>query len=666
MRHILLFAFCLVSMFSFAEGNTSKHTFEIKDGNFVYDGKPTMIYSGEMHFARVPQAYWRHRLQMMKAMGLNAVASYVFWNFHEVAPGKWDWTTDEHNIRKFVQTAQEENMLVILRPGPYCCAEWEYGGYPWWLQQTPGLVIRANNQMFLDSCRVYINQLADQLRDLQVTHGGPIVMVQAENEFGSYVSQRKDIPLEEHKKYSSAIRQQLIDAGFDIPMFTSDGSWLFKGGAIEGALPTANGEDNIENLKKVVNEYHDGVGPYMVAEFYPGWLDHWNEPFQKVSTESVVNQTRAYIENNIHFNFYMVHGGTNFGFWSGANYSNKTNIQPDLTSYDYDAPISEAGWATEKFMGIRELMQKSVSYKIPAVPEQIPVISIPEIAFDRTADVFSMAEQVKAVESDEPMNFENLGQGFGYVLYRRHFNQPITGLMKVPGIADFATVYVNGKKIGELNRLIDCDSIFVDIPFNSTLELLVENCGRINYGARITENHKGITQPITINGNQISGSWKMYGLPFASMPDVTALPQSYESGKPVLYRGKFTLSDVGDTFLDMEKWGKGIVFVNGHNLGRYWKIGPQQTLYLPGCWLKKGENEIVVFEQLNDYRKYTLSGVTTPVLDKLAQGEVEQDKPEEIIARQAAEISALRKEIEELRSQIQKTQNRKRRHEIAK
>lgn len=654
---LLLSAFCGCA----CAAPAGQHTFAIADGQFLYDGKPTAIYSGEMHYERVPAPYWRHRLKMMKAMGLNAVATYVFWNFHEVAPGKWDWTTDEHNLRKFVQTAQEEDMLVILRPGPYCCAEWEYGGYPWWLQQQEGLVVRCYNQPFLDACRTYVNQLADQVRDLQITHGGPIVMVQAENEFGSYVSQRPDIPLEEHKRYSAAIRQTLIDAGFDIPMFTSDGSWLFEGGAIEGALPTANGEDNVENLKKVVDAYHGGKGPYMVAEFYPGWLDHWNEPFVRVPAEHTIRQTQKYLDNGVNFNFYMVHGGTNFGFWAGANYNNETNIQPDITSYDYDAPISEAGWATEKYMGIRELMKKYVKYDVPEVPERIPVVKLPELYFDKTVDVLPLLEQQKPVTADEPLHFEDLGQGFGYVLYRRHFNQPISGVMRVPGIADFATVYVDGKKVGELNRVLDCDSLQIDIPFNSTLDILVENLGRINYGARIVENHKGITQPITIGGSRISGNWNMYGLPLSQMPAVDALPEGYKTGCPVYYRAKFTLDKVGDTFLDMEKWGKGIVFVNGHNLGRYWKVGPQQTLYLPGCWLKEGENEVVVFEQLNDHRKYSLSSVTEPVLEKLQTASAETETADEVIARLLQENAALREQITALQKQIEEMKAPKKR-----
>lgn len=629
-----------------------RHTFAIQNGQFLYDGKPTPIYSGEMHYERVPAPYWRHRLRMMKAMGLNAVATYVFWNFHEVAPGRWDWSTDEHNLRQYIQTAQEEGLMVILRPGPYCCAEWEYGGYPWWLQQEKELVIRANNKAFLDSCKVYIHQLAGQVKDLQITHGGPIIMVQAENEFGSYVSQRPDIPLAEHKRYSAAIRQTLMDVGFDIPMFTSDGSWLFEGGAIEGALPTANGEDNVENLKKVVDEYHGGQGPYMVAEFYPGWLDHWNEPFVRVSTERIVNQTKKYLDGGVNFNFYMVHGGTNFGFWAGANYNNDTNIQPDLTSYDYDAPISEAGWATEKYMGVRNLMKQYVPYAIPEIPERIPVITIPEVYFDKTADVLSMLEAQTPVEADEPMNFEDLGQGFGYVLYRRHFNQPISGVLHVPGIADYATVYVGGRKVGELNRMTGKDSLRIEVPFNSTLDILVENLGRINYGARIQDNHKGIIRPITIDDSPISGGWSMYRLPMAEMPQFAALPEGYRKGCPVLYHATFQLEKAGDTFLDMEKWGKGIVFVNGHNLGRYWNVGPQQTLYLPGCWLKEGANEIVVFEQLNDARQYSIHAVETPVLDRLKTADSDATSADEVIAKLVKENADLRRQIDDLQQQL--------------
>lgn len=596
----------------------SGHTFAIANGNFLYDGRPVQIHSGELHYARVPADYWRHRLRMMKAMGLNAVATYVFWNYHEVAPGRWDWTSGNRNIRRFMKTAQEEGLMVILRPGPYACGEWEFGGYPWWLQKAKGMEVRTLNKPFLDSCRVYIDRLAAQVKDLQITSEGPIVMVQAENEFGSYVSQRKDIAMDVHRKYNLAIRDMLLQAGFNVPLFTSDGSWLFKEGSIEGVLPTANGEENVANLKKVVNQYHGGVGPYMVAEFYPGWLDHWNEPFQKVATEKVAAQMKKYLEGGVSFNLYMAHGGTNFGFTAGANFSNDTDIQPDITSYDYDAPISEAGWATPKYMALRQLLKQYAKYPVPDVPAPMPVIT-PTVKMEKTANLFDYIETLTPTDCDTLMTFEDLGQGGGYVLYRRHFNQPIVGVMSVKGIADYGLVYVNGRKVGELNRVTGQDSLQIEVPFNGTLDILVENMGRINYGRRITQNLKGIISPITINGFDITGSWQMYKLPMDAMPHVDGMKAGYTQGQPVLYKGTFATNSPGDTFLDMEGWGKGIVFVNGHNLGRYWKVGPQQTLYLPGCFLKKGDNTVVVFEQQNDKRQTELKGVDKPVLDKLVK-----------------------------------------------
>lgn len=612
----LTFAVIALTAISYSAYPQAKHTFAITNGNFLYDGQPIKIYSGEMHYERIPAPYWRHRLKMAKAMGLNAVATYVFWNYHETAPGVWDWTTGNRNIKQFVQTAAEEGLMVILRPGPYSCGEWEFGGYPWWLQKEKKLVVRTMNEPFLDSCRVYINQLAEQLKDMQITKGGPIIMVQAENEFGSYVAQRPDIPLETHKQYSAAIRQELLDAGFDIPMFTSDGDWLLKEGTIAGAHPTANGETDIENLKKTLNPYTNDQGPYMVAEFYPGWLDHWGEPFQRGATKKVYDQVEQYLTNGINFNFYMVHGGTNFAFTSGANYSDTKGIQPDLTSYDYDAPISEAGWATVKYDSLRMLFKKFVSYNVPEVPKAIPTIA-PSIKLTKKVNLFDIVAKMKPVVNSNPMTFEDLNQGYGYVLYRRQFDMNTNGLLKIKGLRDFAVVYVNRQKVGELNRITGKDSIDVVIPKNGTLDILVENMGRINYGKLITENLKGIISPVYVDGTEITGNWQMFKLPMDKVPNLSKCSPSYALGLPVVYEGSFTLNTIGDTFLNMENWGKGIVFVNGTNLGRYWKIGPQQTLYLPGCFLKKGINKVVVFEQLNDKTQSSLSGVKTPVLDKL-------------------------------------------------
>ena len=619
----LLLLLAILPLGTFAQ---KKISFEIKDGDFYLNGKATPIYSGEMHYSRIPHEYWRHRLQMMKGMGLNTVATYVFWNWHETEPGKWDFEGDK-NLAEYIKIAGEEDMMVILRPGPYVCAEWEFGGYPWWLQNIEGMEIRRDNEHFLKYTKLYIERLFKEVGHLQCTNGGPIIMVQCENEFGSYVSQRKDIPLEEHRAYNAKIKQQLADAGFNVPLFTSDGSWLFEGGSTPGALPTANGENNIENLKKVVNEYHNGKGPYMVAEFYPGWLSHWAEPFPQISASRIAKQTEEYIKNNVSFNFYMVHGGTNFAFTAGANYDKRRDIQPDLTSYDYDAPISEAGWVTAKYDSIRNVMKKYVK-NIPDAPAAIPVIEIPSIKLDKVADVLGYTSRIKPISNEEPLTFEQMNQGYGYVLYSRHFNQPISGTLAIPGLRDYAVIYIDGEKVGELNRNTQTYEMEIEVPFNATLQILVENMGRINYGSEIVHNTKGIISPITIAEQPISGNWEMYQLPMSEVPDFTKLGNNnvFKNGSsqanrlkdcPVLYEGTFTLDETGDTFIDMEAWGKGIIFINGHNIGRYWKVGPQQTLYIPGVWLKKGENKIVIFEQLNETPMTEVKTVKTPILMNL-------------------------------------------------
>lgn len=494
------------------------------------------------------------------------------------------------------------------------CAEWEFGGYPWFLQNVPNMIIRGHNAAYLAATKAYFTELYGQVKNLQITKGGPIIMVQGENEFGSYVAQRKDISLEEHKKYSTAVFQQLKDIGFEVPFFTSDGSWLFEGGALPGALPTANGESDITKLKIVVNQFNNNQGPYMVAEFYPGWLDHWAEPFPTQTPEQTVRQTKKYLDNQVSFNYYMVHGGTNFGFTSGANYDKEHDIQPDMTSYDYDAPISEAGWATPKYNALRELLKTS---ETPAVPEKMPVIAIPNITLNKVVDLADLKSKITPVIEDNPLTFEQLNQGDGYVWYSKKFTQPISGKLELKGLRDYAIVYVNGKKVAELNRYYkkyDCE---IEVPFNATLDIVIENMGRINYGSQINANNKGIISPVIINGETITGDWEMYKLPMAQEPDLTTYKNSGKINRPALYQGTFTLNKTGDTFLDMRDWGKGIVFVNGINIGRYWSVGPQQTLYLPGCWLKKGKNSIVIFEQKNETIQKEVKSILTPILEDL-------------------------------------------------
>ncbi|WP_281310357.1 beta-galactosidase [Flavobacterium flavigenum] len=596
-------------------GTAQTKAFSISNGEFKQDGKIVKIHSGEMHYARIPKEYWRHRLQMLKAMGMNTVATYVFWNYHETAPGVWDFKSENRDLAEFLRIAKSEGLYVILRPGPYACGEWEFGGYPWWLQNNPDLVIRTNNKAFLEACKTYLEQLSAVVKGYFSNQGGPIIMVQVENEFGSYVSQRTDITSADHTAYKTAIYNTLKQTGFQEPFFTSDGTWLFEGGMVDGVLPTSNGESNIDNLKKEVDKFHKGQGPYMVAEFYSGWLDHWAEPFIKIGSEEIASQTKKYLDAGVSFNYYMVHGGTNFGFTSGANYNEEKDIQPDITSYDYDAPISEAGWTTPKFMAIREVMQKYSKTKLAPIPEKIPVTKYPNQLIKSSMDVLSWIKKEKAVVNDQPLTFEKLGQGHGYVLYRKRFTQPISGKLKIEGLRDFATVYINGVYAGELNRVFNNYELDVTIPFNANLEILVENMGRINYGAEIVHNTKGIISPIFINEFEISGGWEMYKMPMNEVPVLKN--ETIKSKRPVLYEATVNIDKPADTFLDMTNWGKGIVFVNGHNLGRYWKVGPQQTLYVPGCWLKKGENKFVVLEQFNENSKTELTFTDQPILEKL-------------------------------------------------
>ncbi|ASK32800.1 beta-galactosidase [Chryseobacterium sp. T16E-39] len=614
---LLCFIFILCVTSTFAQ--QPNKSFEIRDGHFWLNGNQFSIYSGEMHYPRVPMQYWRHRLEMMKAMGLNTVTTYVFWNYHEESPGKWNFS-GEKDLKKFIRTAQEVGLYVIIRPGPYVCAEWEFGGYPWWLQKDKDLEIRSDNKAFLEQCERYINQLAKQIIPLQINHGGPVIMVQAENEFGSYVSQRKDIALEKHRIYSHKIKDLIIKSGITVPLFTSDGSSLFRGGSIERALPTANGEDNIEVLKKTVNEYNGGKGPYMVAEYYPGWLDHWAEPFVKVSTEDVVKQTKVYLENGVSFNYYMIHGGTNFGFTSGANYDKNHDIQPDITSYDYDAPISEAGWATEKYNALRDVFQKINGEKLPDIPKPNKVIRFSNVRFSKTTSLFDLINEKKPVNSQKPLTFEDLNIGNGYILYRRKFDKGQKGKLEIKGLRDYANVYINEHWKGELNRVNNKYDLDIEIKAGDRIEILVENMGRINYGSEIVHNLKGIITPVKINGIEISGNWEMFPLPFNQFPKYHHKQKDITQRSPILYESEFNLDETGDTFLDMRKFGKGIVFVNGRNIGRYWsKVGPQLTLYVPGVWLKKGKNVIQVFEQINDSTVTEISSMDTPILDQLVK-----------------------------------------------
>ena len=592
-----------------------KHDFSIGKGTFLLDGKPFVIKAAEIHYTRIPAEYWQHRIQMCKALGMNTICIYAFWNIHEQKPGEFDFK-GQNDIAAFCRLAQKEGMYIMLRPGPYVCSEWEMGGLPWWLLKKEDIKLRTNDPYFFERTKLFMNEIGKQLADLQVTRGGNIIMVQVENEYGAYATD---------KAYIANIRDAVKAAGFtDVPLFQCDWSSTFQLNGLDDLVWTINfgtGANIDAQFKKLKEARPDA--PLMCSEFWSGWFDHWGRKHETRDAGVMVSGIKDMLDRHISFSLYMAHGGTTFGHWGGAN---SPAYSAMCSSYDYDAPISEAGWVTPKFDSIRNVIRKYVTYDVPEAPAPIPLIEIPSISLTKVADVLALAKEGEPVASPTPLTFEQLNQGYGYVLYSTHFNQPLKGRLEIPGLRDYATIYVDGERVGELNRCFNQYAMEIDIPFNATLDILVENMGRINYGEEIVRNTKGIISPVKINGSEIS-DWKMYKLPMDRMPALASgEPYVYKNGspevaalgnKPVLYEGTFHLSDTGDTFIDMEDWGKGIIFINGINIGRYWYAGPQQTLYIPGVWLNKGENKIVIYEQLNNDRKSSVRTVKTPVLTKL-------------------------------------------------
>lgn len=599
------FVFVFFTMLAWmgSDAQQAKHRFALADSAFLLDGKPFQIISGEMHYPRVPREAWRQRMQMAKAMGLNTIGTYIFWNLHEPQKGVFDFSGN-NDIVQFVRTAQEEGLWVILRPSPYVCAEWEFGGYPYWLQNIPGLEVRSKDPKYLAEYKKYIDAVGKQLAPYQINHGGNILMVQIENEYGSYGSD---------KEYLDINRKMFIDAGFDGLLYTCDPAPDLARGHLPGIYPAVNGLDKPEAVKNLIRENHGGKGPFLIAEWYPAWFDWWGAPHHTVPAENYTPALDAVLAAGISINLYMFHGGTTRGFMNGANRKDESPYEPQISSYDYDAPLDEAGNATPKFLAFRKVIEKHLrpGQKLPPVPAAKPSIAIPSIRLNQT----SFAALPKPVKAVRPMTFEALGQAYGYVLYRTRLKNAAPGMLRVDSLADYAVVSINGKTIGTLDRRTYRGSIFLNLPKGEVvLDLLVENAGRINYGKYMLHNTKGITEKVSLAGKEVL-QWEMYSLPFADISRVARSGRPI-TGAPLIRQGNFTLETVGDTYLDMRNWGKGVVWINGHHLGRYWSIGPQQTLYVPVEWLKKGKNEVVVLELLKKGPS-TLSSLDKPILNEL-------------------------------------------------
>jgi beta-galactosidase len=575
-------------------------SFRVADGKFLLNGKPFQVISGEMHYARIPRAYWRDRLRMAKAMGLNAVTTYVFWNVHEPRPAVFDFSGNL-DIAEFIRDAQQEGLYVILRPGPYACAEWEFGGFPSWLLKDPNMVVRSTNPQFLDAARTWLLRLGKEVAPLQIGSGGPIILVQVENEYGSYG--------DDHV-YMEDIHHDLLDAGFTkSQLYTADGPEEVPRGSLP-ELPVGinfgpgESQKGFATLKKIRPD-----GPFFNSEYWDGWFDHWGAPHAHTDTQQQVSDLDWTLRQGYSISIYMFHGGTSFGWMNGAN-SNGHNYEPDVTSYDYDAALDESGHPTPKYDAFRDVIAHDTGAKLPPVPTPPPVAAIAAFTLDHSASLWNNLP--KPVHSQQPLTMEQMDQAYGYILYRTAVSGPVAGDLAIGVLHDYAQVFVDGKLAGTIDRRLNQTSLPLHLESDhARLDLLVENTGRVNFGPALPGERVGLLQGVTLAGKPLTG-WDNYSLPMLTAGTLPFTNQPCTGA--CFYTASFTVDRPADTFLDTSALGKGEVWINGKPLGRFWHIGPQKALYLPAPWLRTGTNQVVVFD-LEGQPNRRLRGLDHPVLN---------------------------------------------------
>lgn len=604
----LLAVITLLGSACVAQHPAKAHTFNVVADHFELDGKPFQVLSGEIHYTRVPRAYWRDRIRMARAMGLNTIATYVFWNVHEPKPGAYDFS-GQNDLAAFIKTVQEEHMYVLLRAGPYSCAEWEFGGFPAWLLADPRMktALRSNDPAYMVPVERWMKRLAQEVAPLQIGLGGPILAVQIENEFGNFGSDQA---------YLDHLHEIFVADGFTHSLlYTVDPSKALERGQIDGVYSGVNfGTGRAAAALDALE--HDRPGqPLFATEYWPGWFDLWGHPHQTRPIGPQLEDLNTILGRGASLNLYMVHGGTNFGFMAGASQSTGA-YRGNVTSYDYDAPIDEAGHPTPKFFAYRDVILKYTHETPLPVPPVPPVVAVPSFTLDRTESLWDALPA--PVASDAPKTMEQIGQAYGLILYRTRLKQAAQdAMLKLEHMEDFAVVYVDGKQVGTLDRHYHQDQLTITAPAGAQLDILVENMGRLNSTKQMRDETKGIHDAL-LDAQPLRG-WEIYSLPMDPGPRVSAHAKAFVQG-PHFAEGTFTLQKVGDTFLDTRALGMGAVWINGHALGRFWNIGPQATLYVPGVWLKKGKNEVVIFELLKNDPHPKLAGLTQPILDAPTPG----------------------------------------------
>ncbi|WP_338695496.1 beta-galactosidase family protein [Streptomyces sp. Q6] len=566
--------------------------FRVGEDDFEVDGRPVRLLSGALHYFRVHEEQWPHRLRMLRAMGLNCVETYVPWNLHEPRPGE---VRDAAAVGRFLDAAQEAGLWVIVRPGPYICAEWENGGLPHWVTGALGARIRTRDTEFLSCVERWFGALLPQVVERQIDRGGPVIMVQVENEYGSFGSDHL---------YLRALADLLVELGVTVPLFTSDGpeDHMLTGGSVPGILATANfgshAREGFATLRR-----HRPKGPLMCMEFWCGWFDHWGAEHVVRDAQDAARALREILECGASVNLYMAHGGTSFGGWAGANRGGGAlhggQLQPDVTSYDYDAPIDEFGRPTEKFWLFREVLAAYADGPLPDVPEQPAALAGPVTAeLTACTALGGVLEALGGPEAEYavPPSFEDLDVDRGLVRYAVTVPGPRKPYpLRAAGLRDLALVYVDGERAGVLTE--DEPQLAREVAGHARVELWVESLGRVNYGPRTGES-KGVTGGL-LHERQFLHGVRARGLRLDAFTaaGVAALPWDGRSGDGRgLHRGTFEVSGAGDAALELPGWTRGFVWVNGFCLGRYWAVGPQESLFVPGPVLREGVNEVWVLE----------------------------------------------------------------------
>ncbi|MBM7566041.1 glycoside hydrolase family 35 protein [Paenibacillus sacheonensis] len=615
--------------------------FAVEGSAFIYDGEPVRLLSGAMHYFRIVPELWRDRLLKLKACGLNTVETYVAWNVHE--PNEDEFRFEGMaDVCAYIALAGSLGLHVIVRPSPYICAEFEFGGLPAWLLADSDMQLRCSHPAFLRKVDAYYDELLPRLKPLLCTNGGPIIAVQIENEYGSYGNDAR---------YLEYLRQALLVRGIDVPLFTSDGPTdaLLQGGSVPGVLATVNFGSNPGSSFDKLKEYRPNA-PLMCMEYWNGWFDHWGKPHHTRGAAEVAAVLEEMLSAGASVNFYLFHGGTNFGFGSGANCQEPNLYEPTITSYDYDALLDESGEPTDKYFAVREVIARYSNVEPLPLPPAADRQAYGRVELSEQADLFEQLDVLSApIRSVAPMPMEKLGQNYGYILYTTRVSGPRPEeRLFVQEVRDRALVFVDGAYQGVIERAPTMQSLPIAIPAEGArLDILVENMGRINYGPYLKD-AKGITEGVRL-GFQFLFDWTIRPLPLADLSGLhyargrsadrssdrsivysanlstgrpadssivlsaglptnltaalsAAHPDSRTAGLPAateeprFYKGTFQTASCADTFLDMQGWTKGVVFVNGFHLGRYWNKGPQRTLYVPAPLLRKGGNEIVIFE----------------------------------------------------------------------